>query len=526
MSMNKFKKAAVVMAVAGALAAPTANAVNIAEDGLGDYIYSPLYDARNGNQTYIEVINTSEETVVFKIRFREAYNSRDVRDFNVTLSPFDVWTATVRNNDGVARVETTDRSCTSPLQIRDQELMSGMDPNDFTNAAYLGDGLGRGLGRTLMGYFEIINMGQDSETVGVDNDTRIAAAALHVDGEPSCAGIDGSVFGWLAPNFGDYQFFGEPENSLKVNVSVLDTNSGIGYAVPVTTLANFFNPARSAQDQVSAQNLIREPASVFPNARDVNPSVSNVSSSVAGMGVASAWNTSPEAADPVSALIMRTNAINQFRVGDGVDTDWVVTFPTKNYYTDTPAGNDGYVFPYDLNSGGVTENCVQVGFNFWDDEEATVVQAPGVVPPSPYVPPAQSVYRLCSEVNVLRFGEGVVTTWQPGDDYALADLAGNDIVPFDAGWMRLDFGTVDRNRKIWNGYDMKDDVSRTYEGLPVIGFAVQANRGDGMAWGSAWEHSYGRSIIERTAAGRVQLGNNPAYGDDLGTLSVGNPAPY
>ena len=30
-----------------------------------------------------------------KIRWREAFNSREVRDFNVILSPYDVWTGVV-----------------------------------------------------------------------------------------------------------------------------------------------------------------------------------------------------------------------------------------------------------------------------------------------------------------------------------------------------------------------------------------------------------------------------------------------
>src|SRR5690606_19763494 len=67
----------------------TAHAVNISGDGLGEVLLFPYYTTNNGYDTYINITNTSENAVVFKIRFREAYNSRDARDFNVVLSPYD-----------------------------------------------------------------------------------------------------------------------------------------------------------------------------------------------------------------------------------------------------------------------------------------------------------------------------------------------------------------------------------------------------------------------------------------------------
>ncbi len=49
-----------------------------------------------------------------KIRWREALNSREVRDFNVILSPNDVWTGVVTSTVDGALVRTFDKSCTSP----------------------------------------------------------------------------------------------------------------------------------------------------------------------------------------------------------------------------------------------------------------------------------------------------------------------------------------------------------------------------------------------------------------------------
>ena len=51
-----------------------------------------------------------------KVRFLEGYNSREVLDFNLFLSPFDVWIATCSRSavDRAARLSPEDNSCTAP----------------------------------------------------------------------------------------------------------------------------------------------------------------------------------------------------------------------------------------------------------------------------------------------------------------------------------------------------------------------------------------------------------------------------
>ena len=143
-------------AVAGALLLPPqAQAVNVSQNGLGEVLLFPYYTVRNSIDTNINITNTSENTVIFKIRFREAHNSRDARDFNVVLSPYDVWNATVTlSPDGqAARIITGDQSCTAgQLPI---DLGNGRRAIDFTNFDYINganigpwDGGPTGLDRT------------------------------------------------------------------------------------------------------------------------------------------------------------------------------------------------------------------------------------------------------------------------------------------------------------------------------------------------------------------------------------------
>lgn len=519
MSMKKFNKATLAMAVAGALAASSAQAVNLAEDGLGDFIISPYYTVRDGFQTYINVTNTSEETVVFKIRFREHYNSRDARDFNVILSPYDVWTAAViLNEDGdAARLVTHDRTCTAPISIRN----SGIDFTNFMWAGANEDGGPTGLERTMEGYFEIINMGHDAEQTGVDNDTDIAYNAKHVNGEPrDCNAVEQE---FVNGGIGDFALFDEPENALKVSVAILNVNDGLGFAVNPTVLANFYNPdpVVNPQDQASDLNLVRAPSKSTPNVTDVTPRTSTIQTNTVGVTINSDWSLPADesAADPVTALLMRNNIINQFRVEDGqADTDWVITLPTKNYHVDPMevglVVRDPFVEIFDGEGDDVAAgSCFQVMYNFWDREEETV-DDPGQITPSPEVPGADP-NELCREVNVIEFGQGVLSSFEP------TNL--DETRPFDMGWLRIDLGPFDGDlakggdSAVEGEYDLSDDLGVRYEGLPVIGFAIQnldnwSVGNELVQYGFAIDHAYGRSVW---SVGGIQMGNNPAEGDDL-----------
>src|SRR4030066_131442 len=121
-SLN-IRKKLVTLAVAsvvsgGAMMAMTApaHAMNVSQNNVGQVLLFPYYTVKNGLDTIFTVTNTSDKTAVFKVRFREAMNSREVRDFNVILSPYDHWNAGVTSSaTGGALVRTFDNTCTSPI---------------------------------------------------------------------------------------------------------------------------------------------------------------------------------------------------------------------------------------------------------------------------------------------------------------------------------------------------------------------------------------------------------------------------
>ena len=117
--MITFKQKALFSAIAGAGALAltgAANAVYVNHDGLGQVLVYPYYTARDGVATLLSVVNTTNNAKIVKVRFLEGKNSQEVLDFNLFLSPFDVWTGGVTAKSGGAYLTTSDTSCTNPAK--------------------------------------------------------------------------------------------------------------------------------------------------------------------------------------------------------------------------------------------------------------------------------------------------------------------------------------------------------------------------------------------------------------------------
>lgn len=96
MIMFKQKVLFSALAGAGALAMTgAANAVYVNHDGLGQALIYPYYTMRDGNIMLLSVVNTTADAKAVKVRILEGKNSQEVLDFNLFLSPFDVWTGSV-----------------------------------------------------------------------------------------------------------------------------------------------------------------------------------------------------------------------------------------------------------------------------------------------------------------------------------------------------------------------------------------------------------------------------------------------
>ena len=130
-----------------------ATALGISPAGIGHILMVPYFTAQNGNATLLSVVNTDAKNgKAVKVRFRGAANSDDLLDFQVFLSPGDVWTANVaKGADGRSVLTTADNSCTQPaIPAAGAAFGTGRLPATFTAE--------QKAAQTLEGYVEIFNM--------------------------------------------------------------------------------------------------------------------------------------------------------------------------------------------------------------------------------------------------------------------------------------------------------------------------------------------------------------------------------
>ena len=104
--------AAISLALAGSAGAllNTAQAVHINPDGIGEVLIYPYYTVREQElgqtDSLISVVNTTDTVKAVKVRFLEGKRSQEVLDFNLYLSPFDVWTGTITQSSDNITVQT------------------------------------------------------------------------------------------------------------------------------------------------------------------------------------------------------------------------------------------------------------------------------------------------------------------------------------------------------------------------------------------------------------------------------------
>lgn len=480
MKTSQKTKLTTAMAVALGATVPwsAALAVNLSDNGLGEVGIIPYYTARNGLDTYLSVVNTSTVyTSAVKVRFREGANSRDARDFNIFLSPNDVWTGVVTmGTDGETPVlKTGDSTCTAPaMQDLPTTPADGLKGVPFTAAGYDGSSAD----------FPIADTGSTSIERAQEGHIEVIEMGVSVPREPNPADPvdEGNIAWWAeagecAKIVGQYQAdqtafgrqFDEPLNIVKVAGNLQALTAGASGGIPVTTLANFFNPnvVEDATNPAS-DDLMREPASVEPNLNSAAPPIAQ---QVTNLGIA-LENVFADGADAVSSLMMADAVINEYAVGGAADAQyqWVVTFPTKNLYVDSelcvPTTTDPlpcagaprpapFEYYFQDDSDGDGKSCITVAYNYYDRSE----NAPGGSGDLDFSPrpPGVPGNAICQEAQTLDFG--TVNALGSQYDYGVPLASG-----FTNGWMRLRFtkaGTI-------SSLD-----GTTFTGLPVLGFGLK-----------------------------------------------------
>ena len=444
--MNAFTKKTLFAAIAGASvlgASGAAQAVSVSPTGMGEVLVYPFYTVKGSTggvpyNTLLSIVNSTDSTKAVKIRFREGKASAEVLDFNIFLSPYDVWTASLEPAKapkvGVT-LYTADTTCTVPTIPA-----TGVD---FRNFDYIGDNAkDDAFTRLQEGYFEVFEMATYSSA------TTLAISAKHgANGVPAaCSKItdqlarlnQGPVTGGLSGTVSLVEPAVTGAN-IAVNATALRFMTNSGYADTGSETPTFINGELYSVTPTNGGNVVH-----------------------------ATWDDS---VDATSAAIMKTALINEFVLDTATNsaTAWVVTMPTKHFYV--PRTGSGAALPPFTNKLSATGSCDVVTVETWNREEQ------GIVPGGPDFSPSPEADKvsLCWEANVITFNSKAIA----GSTNTLSITTA-----FQNGWMMVGFPASEHkltaNAATYvtlNGASVSSAAAETtFTGLPVIGYMAQTFR--------------------------------------------------
>jgi hypothetical protein len=404
------------------------NATNvyINPQGTGDALVYGYYNVRGGMANLFTLTNTSSSYGVrARVRFLEAKHSCEVRDFDVCLSPNDVWTAYILNNNGVANLNVIDSDTAidtanprgsiagtltdlfpdgidfafgTSVQCKVNTDPTADNPSGVTSVPITSDD-------TLEGYFIVIAENQLSETA-VDDSQATTCGVKGVNGAAKT----------LVDDLGS----GSVDNVLFGNDYSIDLLKGTTYAYNATAIGDF-------SDTVFTQ----DPTNAAPD-------FSNGTDGIVGLNF---------------ALTKSMLAGSYYDIGNG--TEMVVTFPTRRLSTAPATGDD----IFDDSRVAVT------AFDTAENSKTVVCQL------SP-CPPSQAV-ELPYEVNVVSINKAKLfdsTVEVPiSIDYAL-------------GWLNLDLVNALTGTPAGPLAHETTTNGQTSNGLPAIGYVATQISSSGWNW--------------------------------------------
>lgn len=479
-------------------------ALTVAESGAGHMLLVPYYTAQNGNMTVLHVVNTdTAHGKAMKVRFRGASNSDDVLDFQVFMSPGDVWTAAVtQGSDGVAQLVTADNTCTLP------SLSSGVPVSFVQDRLSPALSVADKANNTREGYVEIFNMADiDNAAIYVPplntSQAPLYVATKHVNGVPPCTSsvLNGTLTtgaatpGLIAPTTG------LTGSWYIINVPETTTYAGAMTAIKSDAVTNnVFSPQATGATALLSADPLFNAGVLAKQAYDV-PDLSTPYDTV--------YATASAQATALTTTLAAQSVINQYANDASITakTDWVFSMPTRRYniaanyavpisqasastteagvitynggataatayryinqditLTAPPANGSGFFLnPANTSVNTIGQICTSAtGQVFYDREETS--KTSGAV----FSPGTISKTQLCGEVSVLSFADAGMSVL--GGSVARSNVTG----VYTNGWGQVNFAQP---------------------GVPVIGASFiklsnpNANAGTSGTYGITWPHA-------------------------------------
>jgi hypothetical protein len=432
--------AAIALAASAALfTMNTASGVALNPRGLGQVLIFPYYTVNKSQDTLLSIGNGGDTGKVVHLRFRESYNARSVLDFDVFLSAHDVWTAAISqaSDGGPALIRTSDHSCANPpIPAGGQQFL------DFGYTGPNDDSGPQTPARTREGFVEVIAVGDTTPGDALDQTITHVQTGEPGAGVPAC---NATVLQSAAPAVA-------PAPNLFGSIAIVNVGQGTFFGYTPDALTGFTDVALATGGAASG-----------PTLEDANTTIAaplTRASVVAGNQPIDIDYEFP--IDAVTAVFMADSIFNEYFVDPsfGANTDWVVTLPTREFYTD-PALADTVVQPFsELFQSG--RSNTDVSGSLYDREEGVFAD----IEACSLCPPVSPVPTFPYAVNVVGFGGG-----------AVSGVFGSNVVPFfvslggaTAGNVRMNLLDNASVQQLPGGTAVADGDTVTLRGLPVTGF--------------------------------------------------------
>ncbi len=499
-------------AITDAPSGSTAVKMMPAEAGIGKVLLVPYYTAQTEHATLINIVNTDTTNgKAVKVRFRGAANSDDVYDFQVFMSPGDVWAANVSQDaaTGKAKLTTNDSSCTKPASV------NGTFVTQRLRAAWTD---AKKAENTREGYVEILNMANVppkrnataaellANPLAATVTNELYTAIKHVKGAtPPCSGAawtyldtDHLTADYLATNGTGKGGFAYPTSGLMGNWTIINVKnaSAWGSSTPAFRAAldngldgsgNLVYFPQTAGDLPNASAYTADPlfTGVTPVLNAQYYDAPDLSTPYTGGGTPSI-----QALEYTGAL-EATNIKNEFLTDPTINatTDMVVSMPSRryavavNYEAKDSLGVNKPVAVYNVSLSNYfsSANSTLVGDQvciknikptaYDRSEQFTDTPTEVVISPNPL--PVAVVF--CGEASILTVNNpGATQSGVLNGTVAFKDIATNG---WADGWVNLSTPGAAA------GY-----------GLPVLGGSFVRATAGASTFGANWDHRYVRVV--------------------------------
>lgn len=509
--MKKNLLAASLALALGSLSGAASAALEVNTNGIGQINVLPYYSVQDSYNTLMTITNT--DTVngkVVKVRFRAAEWSDDALDFQIFLSPADVWTGAFGMVDGQLVLKTSDNSCSLPASL---------DGQQFTTIRVEGGDVNR----LKEGYVEIINVADipqrlNGSTTTSDTINPLYTATKHVNGVAPCgtvvtgllenstrdrlstvasnisaedALLPGSQGSWLV----------EPTGGLTSSATVIAVQDSKAFTVPGVAIysddgsdfsevqyfrqsnATIFTGGVVADDtalaDLTSDRLFYTTAGAgYPTYQFDLPDLSTPFDG----GTADDWR------DAIAVKLQKGSVATDYVIASSIQasTDVVLSQPVRRYFYEyddvvaAPGFNPVAGVDYNRTIRSVNylvtgqaatpyqdltvSNRVQVGApTFWDREEQTFVSEDDIVV-SPQEPGESAKYFLEGEVSVVSIKKrGAADAPTEAIGARLTDVDWSFSQNYTAGWAALSTTAV-------TGAAVS--IPSASKALPVVGFTA------------------------------------------------------